>query len=123
MGRWITTYGSRGVRIERRDRRKRMTVHAAKVAAEVDLAGLGGTFRACFVWAYAKMRLERATQASCTLAAVVTETLAARSTNWTTRGTSKHAARHTAGRWPQRSSRSYACDGVTVVASSTLVSL
>lgn len=76
VGRWITTYGSRGVRIESCDCRKKMTVNAVPVAVEVDPTGVGDAFRAGFLWGVqARLNLERATQVGCTLAAVVLETV------------------------------------------------
>lgn len=76
VGQWVTTYGSRGVRIESGDRRKKSTVHAARVTAEIDPTGVGDAFRAGFLWgAHAKLSVERAAQVGCTLAAIVLETV------------------------------------------------
>lgn len=76
IGQWITTYGNSGVRIESRDRRKKLTVHAAQVAMEVDPTGVGDAFRAGFLWGvHAKLSVERAAQVGCAVAAVVLETV------------------------------------------------
>lgn len=75
VGRWVTTHGARGVRIESRERNP-LIVPAVPVKTEADPTGIGDAFRAGFLWGlHAKLNLERATQAGCTLAAIVLETV------------------------------------------------
>lgn len=76
VGQWVTTYGSRGVRIESLDRRKAMTVHAVPASMEADPTGVGDAFRAGFIWGLqARLNLEKAAQVGCTLATIVLETV------------------------------------------------
>jgi adenosine kinase len=74
VGWWVMTHGGDGVRIEGHG--KSIAVPAAQVKAEADPTGIGDAFRAGFLWAlHAKLNLERAAQAGCTLAAIVLETV------------------------------------------------
>jgi adenosine kinase len=74
VGWWVMTHGGDGVRIEGHGRS--ITVPAAKVKVEADPTGIGDAFRAGFLWGlHAKLNMERATQAGCTLAAIVLETV------------------------------------------------
>jgi adenosine kinase len=74
VGWWVMTHGGDGVRIEGHGRS--IAVPAAQVKVEADPTGIGDAFRAGFLWAlHAKLNIERAAQAGCTLAAIVLETV------------------------------------------------
>jgi adenosine kinase len=75
VGCWITTHGGDGVRICAKDQEP-VKVPAVPVRDEVDPTGIGDAFRAGFLWGlHWKLSPERATQAGCTLAAIVLETV------------------------------------------------
>ncbi|MGH3494407.1 MAG: PfkB family carbohydrate kinase, partial [Sciscionella sp.] len=75
VGRWVMTQGADGVRIEGRGH-ETVTVPAVAVKSEVDPTGVGDAFRAGFLWGIsAKLSVERATQAGCTVAAMALETV------------------------------------------------
>lgn len=71
VGHWITTHGSRGVRIASRDRQKMIEIHAVETSNEADPTGVGDAFRAGFLWGlHARMSMERAAQLGCTVATI-----------------------------------------------------
>lgn len=73
VGYWVTTFGRRGVRVERRGRAPVM-VPAVTVASEADPTGVGDAFRAGFLWGlYWRVGVTRAAQVGCTLASFVLE--------------------------------------------------
>lgn len=75
VGKWVTTRGRDGVRIEGRGFGT-IEVPAAPVGREADPTGGGDAFRAGFLWGlHAGLSLERAAQAGCTLAAVALESV------------------------------------------------
>ncbi|MFC4003886.1 carbohydrate kinase family protein [Prauserella oleivorans] len=75
VGLWVMTHGADGVRIRGRDR-ETVEIPAVPVAEEADPTGVGDAFRAGFLWGvHARLGVERAAQAGCTLAAIVLETV------------------------------------------------
>ncbi|TKG65279.1 carbohydrate kinase family protein [Prauserella endophytica] len=75
VGLWVQTHGPDGVRIEGKGVEP-VTVAAHEVTDEADPTGVGDAFRSGFLWGlHAKLNVERAAQAGCTLAAIVLETV------------------------------------------------
>lgn len=74
VGHWITTCGSRGVRIESQSRRDMITISAVPTSIEIDPTGVGDAFRSGFLWGiHAGMSMERAAQFGCTVATIALE--------------------------------------------------
>lgn len=74
VGHWITTCGSRGVRIESQSRRDMITISAVPTSIEIDPTGVGDAFRSGFLWGmHARMSMERAAQLGCTVATIALE--------------------------------------------------